>query len=90
MVETQALNIQKAGLEVFQDLMAITKRKFKQIAFIKKEGWLILNEPAFFIIFLKVKNAPLNYTPNNNLVGSSSSCLTRTRKPTDSRPSIIL
>ena len=52
MVETQALNIQKAGLEVFQDtkqsidssrlhLMAITKRKFKQIAFIKKEGWLI-------------------------------------------------
>lgn len=66
MVETQALNIQKAGLEVFQDtkqsidssrlhLMAITKRKFKQIAFIKKEGWLILNEPAFFIIFLNVK-----------------------------------
>jgi len=31
----------------------------------------------------------IDYTPNNNLAGSSSSCFTLTRKLTDSRPSII-
>lgn len=52
---------------------------------------LVIREMFLYLVLYTLYSVlyTLYYTPSNNLLGSSNNCFTRTKKPTDSRPSII-